>query len=37
MVQLDRADLINKEAAQFIEQIRRTVPLSTNYGSTVTE
>jgi pimeloyl-ACP methyl ester carboxylesterase len=37
MVQLDRADLINKETALFIEQIRRTVPLPTNYGSTMTE
>lgn len=37
MIQLDRADLIAKEVPQFIEQIRQTVPLSTSYGSTVTE
>jgi pimeloyl-ACP methyl ester carboxylesterase len=37
MVQLDRADLINKEAALFIEQIRGTVTQPENYGSTITE
>jgi hypothetical protein len=33
-VQLDRAELIKKEVALFIEQIRGTAPQPTNYGST---
>jgi pimeloyl-ACP methyl ester carboxylesterase len=36
-IQLDRAELIEKEAALFIEQIRGTAPQPTNYGSTTDE
>jgi pimeloyl-ACP methyl ester carboxylesterase len=36
-VQLDRAELIQKEVALFIEQIRGTAPQPTNYGSTMDE
>ena len=36
-VQIDRADLIEKEVPLFIEQIRGTVPQPTDYGSTITE
>ena len=35
-VQLDRAQLAVKEVSLFIEQIRGTTPLSSNYGSTIT-
>jgi pimeloyl-ACP methyl ester carboxylesterase len=37
MVQLDRADLIDKEVPLFIKQIRDTSVQPTNYGSTITE
>jgi len=37
LVQLTRADLIEKEVPLFIEQIRGTAPQPTNYGSTNTE
>jgi hypothetical protein len=36
-VQIDRADLIQKEVPLFIEQIRGTAPEPANYGSTVME
>ena len=36
-IQIDRADLIEKELPLFIEQIRGTVPQPADYGSTVTE
>jgi pimeloyl-ACP methyl ester carboxylesterase len=36
-VQIDRPDLLEKEVALFIEQIRGSAPQPTNYGSTVTE
>jgi len=36
-VQLDRAELIEKEVPLFIEQIRGAAPQPTNYGSTTTE
>jgi pimeloyl-ACP methyl ester carboxylesterase len=36
-VQIDRADLLEKEVPLFIEQIRGAAPQPTNYGSTVTE
>jgi pimeloyl-ACP methyl ester carboxylesterase len=36
-IQLDRAELIEKEAPLFIEQIRGTAPEPGNYGSTTTE
>jgi len=36
-VQIDRADLIEKEVPLFIEQIRGTAPQPTNYGTTITE
>jgi pimeloyl-ACP methyl ester carboxylesterase len=36
-VQIDRADLIEKEVPLFIEQIRGTVPQPADYGSTITE
>jgi pimeloyl-ACP methyl ester carboxylesterase len=37
MIQLDRADLIDKEVSLFVGQIRGTASLSTNFGSTVTK
>jgi pimeloyl-ACP methyl ester carboxylesterase len=37
MIQLDRADLIEKEVSLFIQQIRGAAPQPSNYGSTVTE
>jgi len=37
LVQVDRADLIEKEIPLFIDQIRGTAPPPTNYGSTITE
>jgi pimeloyl-ACP methyl ester carboxylesterase len=36
-IQIDRADLIEKEVPLFIQQIRGTAPQPTNYGSTTTE
>jgi pimeloyl-ACP methyl ester carboxylesterase len=36
-VQIDRADLIEKEVPLFIEQIRGTAPQPIDYGSTITE
>jgi pimeloyl-ACP methyl ester carboxylesterase len=36
-VQIDRADLIEKEVPLFIEQIRGTAPQPADYGSTITE
>jgi len=36
-IQLERPDLIEKEAPLFVEQIRGTAPEPTNYGSTITE
>jgi pimeloyl-ACP methyl ester carboxylesterase len=36
-VQIDRAELIEKEVPLFIEQIRGTVPQPANYGSTIVE
>lgn len=36
-VQLDRADLINREVPLFIQQIRGTAPQPTDYGSTKIE
>ena len=36
-VQIDRADLIQKEVPLFIEQIRGSAPEPANYGATVTE
>ncbi len=36
-IQIDRADLIEKEVPSFIQQIRGTAPQPTNYGSTITE
>jgi pimeloyl-ACP methyl ester carboxylesterase len=36
-IQVERADLIEKEVPLFIEQIRGTAPQPANYGSTVTE
>ena len=36
-IQIDRADLIEKELPLIIEQIRDTVPQPADYGSTVTE
>lgn len=36
-IQIDRADLIEKEVPLFIEQIRGTAPQPTKYGSTTTE
>lgn len=36
-VQVDRADLINREVPKFIEQIRGAAPQPTDYGSTKTE
>ena len=36
-IQLDRADLIEKEVPLFIQQVRGTAPEPANYGSTVTE
>jgi pimeloyl-ACP methyl ester carboxylesterase len=36
-IQLDRAELIEKEVALFIEQIRGRAPQPTNYGSTMDE
>jgi pimeloyl-ACP methyl ester carboxylesterase len=36
-IQLDRADLIEREVPPFVEQIRGTVPQPENYGSTRTE
>jgi pimeloyl-ACP methyl ester carboxylesterase len=36
-IQIDRADLIEKEVPLFIQQIRGTAPQPTNYGSTLTE
>jgi hypothetical protein len=36
-IQLDRAELIEREVPLFIEQIRGTVPQPANYGSTTTE
>ncbi len=36
-VQLDRAELIEKEVPLFIQQIRGAAPEPTNYGSTITE
>ena len=37
MIQLERADLIDKEVPLFIEQIRGTAPQPTNYGATTRE
>jgi pimeloyl-ACP methyl ester carboxylesterase len=36
-VPIDRADLIEKEASLFVEQIRGTAPNPINYGATTTE
>lgn len=36
-IQIDRADLIEKEVPLFIQQIRGTAPQPTDYGSTITE
>jgi hypothetical protein len=36
-IQLDRAELIEREVPQFIEQIRGTAPQSANYTLTTTE
>jgi pimeloyl-ACP methyl ester carboxylesterase len=36
-IQIDRADLIEKEVPLFIQQIRGTAPQPTNYASTITE
>jgi pimeloyl-ACP methyl ester carboxylesterase len=36
-IQIDRADLIDKEVPLFIQEIRGTAPLPTDYGSTTTE
>jgi len=36
-VQIDRADLIQKEVPLLIEQIRGSAPEPANYGATVTE
>jgi DNA-binding transcriptional regulator YbjK len=36
-IQIDRADLIEKEVTLFIQQIRGTAPQPTNYGSTIAE
>ena len=36
-IQIDRADLIEKEVPLFIQQIRGTAPQPTNCGSTITE
>ncbi len=36
-IQIDRADLIEKEVPMFIQQIRGTAPQPTDYGSTITE
>jgi hypothetical protein len=36
-IQIDRADLIEKEVPLFIEQIRGTAPQPANYGSTITK
>jgi pimeloyl-ACP methyl ester carboxylesterase len=36
-VQVDRADLINREVPIFILQVRGTAPQATDYGSTTTE
>ena len=36
-IQIDRADLIEKEVPLFIQQIRSTAPQPTNYGATITE
>jgi hypothetical protein len=36
-LQIDRADLIEKEVPLFIEQIRGMAPTPTNYGSTISE
>jgi pimeloyl-ACP methyl ester carboxylesterase len=36
-IQLDRAELIEREVPLFIEQIRGTVPQPTGYGSTIRE
>jgi len=36
-LQIDRADLIEKEVPIFIQQIRGTAPQPTSYGSTTTE
>ena len=36
-IQLDRAELVEREVGLFLEQIRGTVPEPANYGSTTTE
>ena len=36
-IQIDRAELIEKEVPLFIEQVRGAAPEPANYGSTVTE
>jgi hypothetical protein len=36
-IQLDRADLLNREVAVFIQQIRNNNEQRTDYGLTITE